>query len=188
MSQPRGTGKAVSHSSEHTQRRPFIILEWERGYAAALYAHSEQTLIYKRPLNQGRWIDVKEIQHVVKQFLTVLNIRINQAVTVASTQAYGHGMSTVYYQDSRWHLGNSKKHRSSPTWHYFSKSTFNLLWLSLKCHLHSNGLWFPVRSGHRGIYTDALFLKLILQELWHLVILQQGTRDISDHRQHKRVF
>jgi len=49
------TGKAVSHSSEHTQRRPFIIWEW--GYAAALYACFEQTLIYKHPLNQGRWID-----------------------------------------------------------------------------------------------------------------------------------
>lgn len=73
------TGKAVSHSSEHTQRRPFIILKWERGYAAALYACSEQTLIYKRPLNQGRWIDWchKEIGHVVKQFQQVLNTRIN---------------------------------------------------------------------------------------------------------------
>lgn len=178
MSRPRATGKAVSHSSEHTQRRPFIILEWERGYAAALYACSEQTLIYKRPLNQSRWIDWchKEIQHVVKQFLTVLNIRINQAVTVAST--HGHnGMCTVYYQDSRWHLGKSKRHISSSTWHYFSKSTFDLLWLSLKCHLHSNWLWFPCQiRAQRDLYWCT---KLILQEHWHLVILQQGTKDLT---------
>lgn len=72
MARPCRTGKAVSHSSEHTRRRPFIILKWERGYAAALYACSEQTLIYKRPLNQGRWIDWcrKEIQHVVKQLFS----------------------------------------------------------------------------------------------------------------------
>lgn len=111
MARPCRTGKAVSHSSEHTRRRPFIILKWERGYATALYACSEQTLIYNRPLNQGRWIDWchKEIQHVVKQILTVSNIRNNLNLLCDCC------FCTVYYKDSRWHFRKNKRYISSPT-------------------------------------------------------------------------